>query len=135
RSSGAYNSTMTSTTTYTSRVFPLETMDVPGGTETILRGGRHLFPLLPQAFDGIRRIGVIGWGPQGRAQALNLRDSLSGSDIDVAVGLRAGSSSFAQALSEGFSEAAGTLGEMLEVIGSSDLVILLIADAALADLH
>ncbi|MDO0917240.1 hypothetical protein QQM39_42480 [Streptomyces sp. DT2A-34] len=36
---------MTSTfTTYASRVFPLETMDVPGGTETILRGGRHLFP-------------------------------------------------------------------------------------------
>ncbi|MFF4756892.1 hypothetical protein ACWD5R_44685 [Streptomyces sp. NPDC002514] len=58
--------TSTPTNTFTSAVFTPETMDVPGGTETILRGGRHLFPLLDQAFDGIGRIGVIGWGPQGR---------------------------------------------------------------------
>ncbi|MGP4006064.1 ketol-acid reductoisomerase [Streptomyces sp. 4N124] len=125
---------MTSTT-YTSRVFPLETMDVPSGTETILRGGRHLFPLLPQAFADVRRIGVIGWGPQGRAQALNLRDSLAGTDIRVAVGLRPGSRSAADARAHGFTEDDGTLGDWLAVTADSDLVILLIADAALAAHH
>ncbi|WP_030614010.1 ketol-acid reductoisomerase [Streptomyces fulvoviolaceus] len=125
---------MTSTT-YTSRVFPLETMDVPGGTETVLRGGRHLFPLLPQAFAGVRRIGVIGWGPQGRAQALNLRDSLAGTDIRVTVGLRPGSRSAADARAHGFTEEDGTLGDWLAVAADSDLVVLLIADAALAAHH
>ncbi|MEV1175207.1 hypothetical protein [Nonomuraea sp. NPDC049784] len=121
--------------TYTSRVFPLETMDVPGGTETILRSGRHLFPLLPQAFAGVGRIGVVGWGPQGRAQALNLRDSLAGTDIQVAVGLRPGSASAADARAHGFTEQDGTLGDWLAVAADSDLVILLIADAALAAHH
>ncbi|AXE83913.1 ketol-acid reductoisomerase [Streptomyces sp. Go-475] len=126
---------MTSTSTYTSRVFPLDTMDVPGGTETVLPGGRHLFPLLPRAFAGVRRVGVLGWGPQGRAQALNLRDSLAGTDIRVAVGLRPGSGSRADARAHGFTEEAGTLGDWLTVAADSDLVILLIADAALAAHH
>lgn len=134
RSGGAYNSTMTSTT-YTSRVFALETMDVPGATETILRGGRHLLSLLPQAFEGVGRIGVLGWGPQGRAQALNLRDSLAGTDIRVTVGLRPGSRSAADARAHGFTEEDGTLGDWLAVAADSDLVILLIADAALAAHH
>jgi ketol-acid reductoisomerase len=125
---------MTSTT-YTSAVFTLETMDVPGGTETILRGGRHLFALLPHAFAGVRRIGVIGWGPQGRAQARNLRDSLAGTDIRVSVGLRPGSASAADARAHGFTEENGTLGDWLAVTADSDLVILLIADAALATHH
>ncbi|WP_328784667.1 ketol-acid reductoisomerase [Streptomyces canus] len=125
---------MTSTT-YTSGVFALETMDVPGGTETVLRGGRHLFPLLPQAFAGVRRIGVLGWGPQGRAQALNLRDSLAGTGIRVAVGLRPGSRSAADARTHGFTEEDGTLGDWLAVAADSDLVVLLIADAALAAHH
>ncbi|MGW3108108.1 ketol-acid reductoisomerase [Streptomyces sp. NPDC001100] len=125
---------MTSTT-HTSAVFTLETMDVPGGTETILRGGRHLFPLLPQAFAGVHRIGVIGWGPQGRAQARNLRDSLAGTDIRVSVGLRPGSASAADARAHGFTEEDGTLGDWLAVTADSDLVILLIADAALAAHH
>ncbi|MBV8161519.1 MAG: ketol-acid reductoisomerase [Acidimicrobiia bacterium] len=118
-----------------SNVFDLMDVDLGGTTERVLAGGRHLFPLLTRAFGGIERIGVIGWGPQGRAQALNLRDSLADAPIDIAVGLRAGSPSLDQARAEGFSEEDGTLGEMFEVIGSSDLVILLIADAALADLH
>lgn len=118
-----------------SNVFDLIDIELAGTTERVLPGGRHLFPLLPQAFAGIQRIGVIGWGPQGRAQAMNLRDSLAGSDIEIAVGLRAGSPSFDEARAERFSEADGTLGDMFEVIRSSDLVILLIADAALADLH
>ena len=118
-----------------SHVFDLTDVRLTGTTERVLVGGRHLLPLLPSAFTGVRRIGVIGWGPQGRAQALNLRDSLAGTSISVAVGLRAGSSSRGAARAEGFREDTATLGEMFEVIHSSDLVLLLIADAALAAHH
>jgi ketol-acid reductoisomerase len=123
----AYNCGMESNT------FALLDIELNGTDERVLAGGRHLFGLLPRAFSGVHRIGVIGWGPQGRAQALNLRDSLAGTDIVVTVGLRAGSASFDSARAEGFSEDNGTLGEMFDVIRSSDLVILLIADAALAE--
>jgi len=121
---------------FESKVFPVETLDLGGGVrEEIVRGGRNLFPLLPQAFEGISQIGVIGWGSQGPAQAMNLRDSLQGSDIRVTIGLREGSASRADAEAEGFTEADGTLGEMFEVIGSSQLVILLISDSAQAELY
>ena len=98
-----------------------------------MRGGRDRFPLLAQAFDGIKQIGVIGWGSQGPAQAQNLRESLAGTGIRVTVGLRLGSASMEQARQAGFTEANGTLGEMYEVIGASNMVLLLIADAAQAD--
>jgi len=106
-------------------------------TETIVKGGRDLFPLLPKAFEGIKTIGVIGWGSQAPAQAQNLRDSLAeaGSDIKVSIGLREGSSSFSEARAVGFSEDKGTLGEMFKVISNSDLVILLISDAAQAKMY
>jgi ketol-acid reductoisomerase len=96
-----------------------------------------LFPLLPKAFEGIKSIGVIGWGSQAPAQAQNLKDSLAecGSDVTVTIGLRQGSSSWEQAKEVGFSEDAGTLGEMFKVISKSDLVILLISDAAQAKLY
>jgi ketol-acid reductoisomerase len=105
--------------------------------ETIVKGGRDLFPLLPKAFEGIKKIGVIGWGSQAPAQAQNLADSLkaAGADISVSIGLRKGSKSFKEAEAVGFSEAAGTLGEMFAVIKQSDLVILLISDAAQAKLY
>jgi ketol-acid reductoisomerase len=118
-----------------SSVFRVERMVVPGGNEAIVRGGRDLFPLLPAALHGVERIGVLGWGPQGRAQALNLRDSLDGTGSTVAVGLRPGSRSVEDARAQGFSEADGTLGDWLEVAAGADLVILLIADAALAAHH
>lgn len=120
---------------FESKVFEVETLDLEGRQEQIVKGGRHLFPLLPKAFEGLRQIGVIGWGSQGPAQAQNLRDSLDGSDIRVKVGLRLGSSSAAEAQKAGFSERDGTLGEMFEVIGESDLVILLISDSAQAELY
>ena len=75
-------------------------------------------------------IGVIGWGSQGPAQAQNLRDSLEDTDIKVKIGLRPGSSSMAAAREAGFSEENGTLGEMYEVVAESDMVLLLISDAA-----
>lgn len=101
-------------------------------TEAIVRGGRDLFPLLPKAFAGVSQIGVVGWGPQGSAQAQNLRDSLVGTDIRVVVGLREGSSSRAEATDAGFSVDDGTLATVEEVVSGSDMVLLLISDGALA---
>jgi ketol-acid reductoisomerase len=119
----------------TSRVFELEPIQLGGTEEYVLRGGRELLPKLSQAFDGIKQIGVIGWSAQGPAQAQNLRESLAGTDIKVVVGLREGSKSIPSAEAAGFTRENGTLGEMFDVIKSSDLTLLLIADAALADLH
>jgi ketol-acid reductoisomerase len=116
-----------------SRVFSSET--IPGlGGEAVVRGGRQLFSRLPRALAGVAQIGVIGWGSQGPAQAQNLRDSLRGSPIRVKVGLRAGSHSRSAARQAGFRERDGTFGEMFEVIRESDLVLLLISDAAQAAL-
>lgn len=120
---------------FTSKHFDVETIELAGRREQVVRGGRHLFPKLPAALEGVGRIGVIGWGSQAPAQAQNLRESLEGSGIAVAVGLRPGSSSVPHARAAGFLEEHGTLGEMLEVVGSSDLVLLLISDAAQAELY
>jgi ketol-acid reductoisomerase len=120
---------------FETNVFDKQYISLNGTREGIVVGGRHLFERLPRAFEGLNQIGVIGWGPQASAQAQNLRDSLAGHDLNVVVGLRAGSSSFDAARAAGFSEADGTLGEMFEVIRASDMVLLLISDAAQADLH
>lgn len=127
----------TSLSAFSSEIFTAEEVSLADTTETIVKGGRNLFPLLPKAFEGISNIGVIGWGSQAPAQAQNLKDSLDecGADIKVTIGLREGSSSFEQAKSVGFSEEDGTLGEMYDVISKSDLVILLISDAAQAKLY
>ncbi|XP_016502402.1 ketol-acid reductoisomerase, chloroplastic-like [Nicotiana tabacum] len=116
-------------------VFNKEKVTLAGHDEYIVRGGRDLFKLLPDAFKGIKQIGVIGWGSQGPAQAQNLRDSLAEakSDIVVKIGLRKGSHSFAEARAAGFTEENGTLGDIYETISASDLVLLLISDAAQAD--
>ena len=122
---------------FSSDIFTAEEVSLADTTETIVKGGRNLFPLLPKAFEGISNIGVIGWGSQAPAQAQNLKDSLNecGADIKVTIGLREGSSSFEEAKGVGFSEEDGTLGEMYDVISKSDLVILLISDAAQAKLY
>ncbi|CAM9970060.1 unnamed protein product, partial [Choristocarpus tenellus] len=52
--------------------------------------------------------------------------------LQVKIGLREGSGSYDLAKNVGFSEESGTLGEMYSTIEESDLVILLIADAAQA---
>ncbi|HEX4251731.1 MAG TPA: hypothetical protein VH008_27975, partial [Pseudonocardia sp.] len=96
-------------------LFEKEYIELGDRREPIVRGGRHLFDRLPSAFEGVSQIGVIGWGPQGSAQARNLKDSL-GDAVRVTVGLREGSGSFEEARAAGFREADGTLGEMYQVI-------------------
>lgn len=122
---------------FSSKIFDTQEVQLGETKETIVKGGRDLFPLLPKAFEGIKQVGVIGWGSQAPAQAQNLRDSLNevGADTKVVIGLREGSRSFEEARDCGFSESEGTLGEMFDVIKNSDLVILLISDAAQAKLY
>src|SRR5688500_15470541 len=120
---------------FSSKIFNVDKLELGSTSEHIVRGGRNLFPLLPKAFAGIKQIGVIGWGSQGPAQAQNLRDSLEGTGIKVKVGLQKGSKSVGAAKEAGFSEKDGTLGEMFETIRESDLVLLLISDAAQSQLY
>lgn len=120
---------------FETRIFQKEPYQFGNSTEFIVRGGRHLFGLLPKAFEGIRTIGVIGWGSQGPAQAQNLRDSLEGTGIAVKVGLRKVSSSWHAAEKANFTESNGTLMEMYELIREADMVLLLISDAAQASLY
>jgi len=66
-----------------------------------------------------RRVAVIGYGSQGHAHALNLKDS----GIDVRVGLREGSSSKAKA------EAAGlTVKSIAEAASEADVIMMLLPD-------
>jgi ketol-acid reductoisomerase len=66
-----------------------------------------------------KRVAIVGYGNQGRAQALNLLDS----GIDVVVGLRGGSGSTIEA------EAAGLTTALLEhAVGSADVVMMLAPD-------
>lgn len=119
---------------FDTKVFKKEPLNLNDTTEYIVRGGRDIFDRLPQAFSSVKEVAVIGWGSQGPAQAQNLRDSFKDAGVDarVAIGLRAGSSSFKQAQAAGFSESDGTLGEMYEMIKRADFVVLLISDAATA---
>ena len=48
--------------TFKSNVFETEVITLADTQEMIVRGGRDKFPLLAKAFDGIKQIGVIGWG-------------------------------------------------------------------------
>ncbi|GLC42729.1 hypothetical protein PLESTB_001132300 [Pleodorina starrii] len=122
---------------FDTKVFHKELAKFADSEEYIVRGGRDKFPLLKDAFKGIKKIGVIGWGSQAPAQAQNLRDSIAeaGLDIKVAIGLRPDSPSWAEAEACNFTKAQGTLGEVFDVISESDLVVLLISDGAQAKLY
>src|SRR4051812_36929019 len=66
-----------------------------------------------------RRVAVIGYGNQGRAQALNLRDS----GVAVTVGLPEGSASRARASADGFEAVPAA-----EAAAGADVAVLLAAD-------
>jgi len=77
------------------------------------------------ALEG-KRVAILGYGNQGRAQALNLRDS----GIDVVIGLRGGSGSTIEA------EAAGLKTALLaHAVASADVVMMLAPDEIHAALY
>ena len=73
-----------------------------------------------------RRVGVIGYGSQGHAHALNLRES----GVEVMVGLRRSSRSRLEAEGEGLA-----VGEVPEVAAWADAVMVLVPDQHAADLY
>src|SRR3954467_9519390 len=73
-----------------------------------------------------KRVAILGYGNQGRAQALNLHDS----GIDVVVGLRGGSGSMIEA------QAAGLATALLEeAVASAGVVMMLAPDEIHAALY
>jgi ketol-acid reductoisomerase len=68
-----------------------------------------------------RKVAVIGYGSQGHAHALNLRDS----GVDVRVGLREGSSSRAKAENEGL-----RVLSVADAVKEADVVVVLAPDQA-----
>ena len=66
-----------------------------------------------------KRVAIIGYGNQGRAQALNLRDS----GVDVTVALRDGSAARPHAAGDGF-----PITTAAEAAAKADLAVLLAAD-------
>lgn len=66
-----------------------------------------------------KTIAVIGYGSQGRAHALNLRDS----GLSVVVGLHEGSKSKAKAEADGL-----RVGSVAEVVKDADVVMMLVPD-------
>jgi ketol-acid reductoisomerase len=117
---------------FNTKAFNKELVSFAGKEEYIIRGGRDKFAKLGEAFAGVKQVGVIGWGSQAPAQAQNMRDSFkeAGLDIKVSIGLRNDSPSCTEAEACGFSRKDGTLGDVFDIISSSDLVVLLISDAA-----
>lgn len=72
----------------------------------------------PSSLEG-KRVAILGYGNQGRAQSLNLKDS----GIDVVVGLRGGSGTTFEA------EAAGLETALLDdAVSSADVVMMLAPD-------
>jgi ketol-acid reductoisomerase len=79
----------------------------------------------PGALSG-EKIAVLGYGSQGRAHALNLRDS----GYDVVLGLRAGGNTTAKAQRDGF-----TVRTPAEAVKDAGLVAFLLPDTAQAQLY
>jgi len=73
-----------------------------------------------------KRVAILGYGNQGRAQALNLHDS----GVDVVVGLRGGSGSAFEAESAGLTTAL-----VEEAVRSADVVMMLAPDEIHAALY
>ena len=73
-----------------------------------------------------KKVAVIGYGSQGHAHALNLRDS----GVEVVVGLREGSSSIAKA-----QEAGLTVKPIAEAVAWADVVTVLAPDQVQAALY
>src|SRR5690349_3864264 len=79
----------------------------------------------PAPLEG-KRVAILGFGNQGRAQALNLHDS----GIDVVVGLRGGSATTTEVESHQLSAAL-----VEDAVASADIVMMLAPDEILGKLY
>ena len=92
-------------------------------------------PVLPSVFEEDevsldplqgKVVAVLGYGTQGRAQSLNLRDS----GVEVVVGARSESVTGARALDDGM-----TLLSVADATAAGDVVVFLVPDEAMAGLY
>ena len=73
-----------------------------------------------------RKVAILGYGSQGHAHALNLKES----GIDVRVGLREGSGSVAKASAAGLAVAS-----IADAVAEADIIMLLLPDTEQADIY
>ncbi len=73
-----------------------------------------------------KKIAIIGYGSQGHAHALNLRDS----GMDVRIGLKKGSSSWAKAENAGFS-----VKEVARAAAEADIIMILTPDEVASEMY
>ena len=73
-----------------------------------------------------KKVGIVGYGSQGHAHALNLKDS----GVDVRVGLPASSESRAKAKASGL-----TVGTVAEVAAWSDVIMILVPDTVQPEVY
>lgn len=73
-----------------------------------------------------KKVAVIGFGSQGHAHALNLKDS----GVDVIVGLREGGRSYSLAKQAGFS-----VFSVMEAARQADIIMMLTPDEKMADIY
>ena len=73
-----------------------------------------------------KAIGIMGYGSQGHAHALNLKDS----GLNVSIGLYEGSSSWAKAEAAGFHVATAA-----EIARDSDIIVMLLPDTTQAEVY
>ena len=78
-----------------------------------------------EAMEG-KKVAIIGYGSQGHAHALNLRDS----GIDVTIGLYKGSKSAEKARKAGL-----TVQTVAEAVAGADITMVLIPDEKQADVY
>lgn len=70
-------------------------------------------------------VGVIGYGPQGQGQSLNLRDN----GVQVVIGQRKGGKGWADAVADGWVEGKNLFSDVGEAIRKSTIVEYLLSDA------
>jgi ketol-acid reductoisomerase len=73
-----------------------------------------------------RQVTIIGYGSQGHAHALNLKDS----GVNVTVGLRKGGASWGKAESAGLA-----VKEVADAVNGADVVMMLLPDEHIADVY
>ena len=73
-----------------------------------------------------RRIAIVGYGSQGHAHALNLKES----GVDVTVALRKGGASWQKAVNAGLN-----VREIAEAVRDADLVMILLPDESHPDVY
>ena len=102
--------------------------DSPVVRRSSVTHGRHLLRQgrRPRARSRARKVAIIGYGSQGHAHALNLKDS----GVDVRVGLHEGSGSAAKAKAAGL-----RVTSMADAAREADVIMMLVPDTVQGEIY